>query len=261
MNHKIEIISSKSNAKFKYYTDLLSSKGIKENGEFLVFGEKAIQDTLKHYPSKAQALLLAKDTDVNTVLQNHKIQLVCHFFDKTIFQELDIFGIRYPILVCELPTIESIEQTTELFKSNSSASILCPLGDPSNVGALCRSALAFGIQNIILLKESAFPFHPKAVRATSAHLLGLKFYAGPSIQGLAQYEIKNLVALDKSEQGLHTYEWPKSPQILVGEEGQGVPKGLLCKRLQIPMQSNAESLNASIATSIALYSYYTSAKK
>jgi RNA methyltransferase, TrmH family len=43
--------------------------------------------------------------------------------------------------------------------------------------------------------------------------------------------------------------------LVLGEEGRGVPDSLALKRLKIPMASATESLNATVAGSIALYGY------
>ncbi len=252
MIQKLEVISSKSNAKFKYYLDLQSTKEIKKNKEFMVFGEKAIQDTIKNYPKYVNALLLPKDYSIQSVIGKLNHSVAAHYFEKELFNELDLFGTKYPILVCALPEIQTWETALQEFNTEKSF-LLCPLGDPSNVGALCRNALAFGTKNIILLKESAFAFHPKAVRATSAHLLGLNFYFGPSIKDLNSFSIDNLIALDKSKTNIQNYEWPKNYKLLVGEEGPGIPNELKCDRVQIPMQVAAESLNASVASGIALF--------
>ena len=64
--------------------------------------------------------------------------------------------------------------------------ILCPLGDPANVGALIRTAAAMGVERIILLKESAHPYHPKAIRAASGTMFKMSLLQGPSIRDLPE---------------------------------------------------------------------------
>ena len=41
-----------------------------------------------------------------------------------------------------------------------------PFQDPENVGAVIRSAVAFGAVPIVLLAEAANPCHPKSIRAS-----------------------------------------------------------------------------------------------
>ena len=125
--------------------------------------------------------------------------------------------------------------------------------DPGNLGAILRSAAAFGFQEAVLGPGCADPFHPKALRGSmgAAFLLPLRrvevlepdhghWYAlegGPGALPLAQADLSDPLRL-----------W-------VGNEGHGwqevvLPEGV--QRLAIPIQG-LESLNAAVAAGIACY--------
>ena len=250
-------IASSSNAVYRSLHECLSSKGIRKNGLFLVAGERAVRETLERYPKLVRDLLISSGD-----MQNEKLfglgalagkaksagGLSVVSLEKPLFSELDLFGTHYPLLAVSTPEIAQADLT----KAPVGLEILCGLGDPSNVGALMRSASAFGASRIVFLKESASPFHPKAVRASSASTLHLPLASGPSIRDLEK--VPGLVALDMEGESLHSFKWPVNTRLLMGEEGQGLPSGRFA-RISIPINEGVESLNATVASSIALYSY------
>jgi RNA methyltransferase, TrmH family len=278
-------IASASNPLFREWIDLLSSKGIKKQGLFLVAGEKAVAETLARFPHLARSLFVCADRHMDhPVIASSRASLASKgsaqssaaaanspsadtrftviALAKPLFDELDVSGTHAPLLLARTPEIRD----ADLKAKASGLEVLCALGDPANVGALLRSASAFGATKVILLKESASPFHPKAVRAASASTLLTKLERGPSIKDLPQLAEQNLLALpvlalDMHGKGMSEFAWPKDARLLIGEEGQGVPNSKAFEFLSIPMEKDVESLNATVAASVAMFSYRTSQTK
>ncbi len=129
------------------------------------------------------------------------------------------------------------------------------LQNPENIGSVVRSAAAFRVSRIVLLKEAAHPFHPKAMRAAGTALLTTTFQRGPSIQDLTITGVP-LFALDAGGKPLRSIQFPESFALLPGIEGPGIPDHVDGrKRISIPMEPGVESLNAATATAIALYEW------
>ena len=105
---------------------------------------------------------------------------------------------------------------------------------------------------MILSKESASPFLPKALKASGLASLRIPLASAGT---LAELPLANGYALDMEGASIDTFEWPKDLYLVLGEEGRGVPDSLALKRIKIPISSATESLNATVAGSIALYSY------
>lgn len=268
-------ITSASNPLLGEWRDCLTSKGIKKHGTFLVSGRRAVGETLERFPKLAWNLLVCSERHVGpasgeadddrklierarslTAGNDPRFSVVA--LASKLFDELDVSGTRAPILVTRTPEIPA----ADLSVPARGLEILCALGDPSNVGALLRSAAAFGAGRVILLQESASPFHPKAVRAASASTLLTPLFRGPSIREIAGFAERATIdspflALDMHGESLESFVWPRSARLLLGEEGQGVPRSTGFHYLSIPMAKGVESLNATIAASIALYSYKT----
>ncbi|RMH04838.1 MAG: TrmH family RNA methyltransferase, partial [Nitrospirae bacterium] len=156
---------------------------------------------------------------------------------------------HFPLLVCQTPHIPLMDGE----EPPRALELLCPLSDPANVGALIRTSLAFGVEKVILLKEAAHPFLPKSIRASGGAVFEQPLAWGPPLRGM---EGKSwLVALDPTGEDLTEFLWPRAVRVLVGEEGRGLGDLRCANRLAIPMASHVQSLNAAVATSLALFSY------
>lgn len=255
-------ITSEQNPVFRSLRECLQTKGIKKHGLFIVSGERVLVEIFERYPEQIRDFIFpasqpqegplfslaqklkktAKDAGAFSTLS----------LEPPLFEELDLFGTRAPLLALKTPEIP----TADLTAPPEGLEILSALGDPANLGAMVRSAAAFGASKIILLKESASAFHPKAIRAASATTLSSSFAKGPSIQDLHTSEITGpIVALDMNGQPLESFRWPKDVRILIGEEGPGVPDTADFQRVSIRMRNDVESLNAAVAVGIALYAY------
>ena len=136
--------------------------------------------------------------------------------------------------------------------------IFLPFQDPENVGAAIRSAVAFGAAQVILLAESAHPYHPKSLRASGGAVVHAKLLEGPSLKDLP--ESLPLVALSTDGRDLSGFVFPESFGLLVGMEGPGLPEKWKKHALAIPISHDVESLNAATAAAIALYVWSRSAK-
>lgn len=249
---RLKTIESSSNSYFKTLLKLLKSQGIKKEKLFLVMGSKIIYEVLKNpkLEDQVQSILVFSEEQERRVGFHKKVL----FLSKHLFKELDIFITEEPILVMNLPPVpiwnKEPPQGLELF---------LPVQDPANLGAIVRSSAAFGVKKIILLKESANPYHPKAVRASSGMVLKMNFEIGPSLQDLHR-DLQNCYSLDMNGQNLSGFQWPKNLSLVVGEEGQGIPESLQKNVLTIPILSACESLNVMAATSIALYEWHQNLK-
>ena len=122
--------------------------------------------------------------------------------------------------------------------------------DPGNVGAVLRSALAFGAASVALGPDCADPFGPKAVRASMGAIFALPVARVDDPADLPGVSIG--LAARAGAQLTGPLEGPIT--ILVGAERTGLPDDVLaaCDAVaHIPIAS--ESLNAAMAATVALY--------
>jgi TrmH family RNA methyltransferase len=151
------------------------------------------------------------------------------------------------------------------------------VGDPGNVGAVLRSALAFGASCVALGPGCADPHSPKAVRASMGAIfavglarvggvgelpgarVALMAGAGESIWGVRDgiEDVRQDIAAGLPPVragGTPSGKQPAALTLLVGAEREGLPGDVVeaCERVaHIPISS--ESLNAAMAATVALY--------
>ncbi len=244
-----QLISSRHNPQFKRWASLLASQGVQSHQQCLVSGGKILEEMTQRHENALCEILLPQS---HTIEEKWLSKGTSFTLTKELFQQLDVFGTRQPLAVFMTPSTPQVDLT----QPPLGLEILCPIGDPGNLGALLRSCRAFGVRTVILLREAVHPFHPKVIRASSGAVFAQPLSQGCSITELHTPEILQWIsALDMKGENLATTTWPKHVRMLVGEEGVGLPSFPFPKLFRIPQIHDSIPLNAMVASSIALYAY------
>lgn len=169
-----------------------------------------------------------------------------------LFRELDTAGTHAPLLLVSVPEMPELSPADPW---PNGCTLFVPFQDPENVGAVLRSAAAFGVARVVLLREAAHPFHPRASRAAGTALFQVPLFRGPSVRDLDPTAAP-LVALSAKGTDLAADRFPETFGLVPGIEGPGLPdrlRGGTARR--IPIAEGVESLNAATAVAIALYEW------
>jgi 16S rRNA (guanine(527)-N(7))-methyltransferase RsmG len=242
-------ISSPANPSFKEWKSLLSGRGIKKTGMALVSGSKIISEIIKLKPGIIHAIIAPDSYKSEPEGLSETVKV--YRLPGELFRELDVNGTNYPLLEVKVPELPYFEGSAV----QSGAVLLIPFQDPVNVGSVIRSAAAFGIKTIVLLKEAANPFHPKSLRASGTAAFLVDFFEGPSIHDLPDIGIP-IIALSADGKDIADFTFPDRFALLPGMEGPGLPENIKADDIiSIPMENNIESLNAAAATSIVFYEW------
>jgi TrmH family RNA methyltransferase len=129
--------------------------------------------------------------------------------------------------------------------------------DPSNVGAILRSAAAFGVGSVVLDQACADPWSPKALRAGMGGHFALQIRETQDL-GAEIEAFKGTVACTVPRGGVALGEAPlnRSSAWIFGGEGRGLSDETIRRadlRVTIPMAAGTESLNVAAAAAICLY--------
>lgn len=140
--------------------------------------------------------------------------------------------------------------------------VLDGVQDPGNVGAVLRTADAFGCTGALLLPGCADPYGPKTLRAAMGAVFRLPLYAVgletlPRLLADAGLPLYGTAlrhdTVDVRQRDL------RRCALVIGSEGRGVSAEVLalCREtLRIPMSPHCESLNAAAAAAVLLWEAY-----
>ena len=136
------------------------------------------------------------------------------------------------------------------------------LQNPTNVGAIIRTAAALNASALWLTPESADVYQPKVVRATGGVLLALPIFAARDVSGLIRQGCQIFAAEVTGDGTVPIDEIHQVPQKLVlavGNESRGLSAQIrrqATTRFTIPLSREVESLN--VAATVAIATFYFS---
>ncbi len=134
--------------------------------------------------------------------------------------------------------------------------------DPSNVGALIRSAAGLGAGGVLLGPGCADPFYRKALRASMGNAFSLPLFSCDpgTIASLGSAGFDTAAAtLTPAALPVGTFVPGRPFVLIVGNEGFGIPAEIaaLCgTEVYIPMAAGVDSLNVVVAAGICMYELF-----
>lgn len=168
----------------------------------------------------------------------------------------DISGLESPAqlgFVFDLPPVAALQPA-------QASVILDRVQDAGNVGAMLRSASAFGFKQIIALKGTAALWSPKVLRAGMGAHWGLQLIEGATLAEVAALSVPIIVTSshrgDFLHQMLKNQTLPMPCAWALGHEGQGVSaelEALARLHVRIAQPGGEESLNVATAAAICLH--------
>lgn len=172
----------------------------------------------------------------------------------------------FSMLCSRLPTQNQNDLLAKLSKLKDSDQklpkllILDQISDPHNVGAIIRSAIAFGVNNIIFCEHNAPKENATIIKTSVGTIEDCEMTIVVNISNLME-KIKKLgywcVGLDgEGETLIEDVKKYDNLAIIIGSEGDGI-RPLIKKNCdflaKINIDGKVESLNASVACAITLY--------
>ena len=159
------------------------------------------------------------------------------------------------ILVAERPT------TIPFRKTELPLTIfLSEINNPSNLGAILRTAEAAGVGHVVLSKGSTDPYSPKSLRASMGSAFRISIEEGESLgDAVTVTRERGGIVTGVDIQGASPYtvaDWSKPRMLVFGSEAHGLTdedKALLDETIRIPMTPDVESLNLAVSAGIILF--------
>ena len=248
-------IASLNNAVVKAVSELKQKKYRDRENCFVVEGLRAVEEALGYaFVRRIFAVADKANARLQSLLADAGAKgIELYAVTEAVMKKMsDTEAPQGVLAVCEKPQ--------GIITSGGPVLVLDRVADPGNVGTLIRTAEAAGMAGVILLAGCADAYAPKTVRSTMGSLLRLPVLAGmPEADFIkwsreSGYEIM-VTCLDGAE-NLYKTPFAAKTAIVVGSEAYGASedlKAVAAKRVYIPMQGRAESLNAAVAGSVVMF--------
>lgn len=229
------MIESLENQKVKYLTKLSLAKYRKKEQKFIVEG--------KHLVDEAKKLNLLEeafsiyDLDGYTRVSEAVMKKICN--TDTVVSEIGL---------CKM--LDKNELSNNIL-------ILDGVQDPGNMGALMRSAIAFGFNTIVLGNGCVDIYNDKVIRSSQGAIFKLNFLNENLMDFIPKINNDYIVYGTDVVNGIELDNVENNNKIafVLGNEGNGISKevkSLINKNIYIPMH-NTESLNVAVAGGIIMY--------
>lgn len=232
-----------------------------------IYGKHSLAEALLHAPHTIERVFLTDrdDQKLNDLLKKAGIKptmVTLASMPKGVDLTANHQGVIGLIGLAKL--VGSYEEfITKLEVDNSKCLVLLDeLQDPQNVGAIIRSAAAFGIAGVLIPERNQVPVTDTVVKVSS----GMAFRVPLLLIGNVNNTIRDLkergfwiYGLDEKTTQPLAQEKFKAPTVFVlGNEAKGMrekTKELCDILLKIPMNPGCESLNVAASAAVTLYSW------
>lgn len=250
-------IESRQNGTLKHLTRLVREKKYRQNaGEMLCEGEKMLEEALSS-GARVKIVLVREGATVDTALLRRAEQTGAALFcaAPALFVQASDVETPQPVLfACEPRVFDA-----DTLIGAKRVLVLDGLQDPGNLGTILRTADAFATDAVVLTPGCVDPCSPKVVRATMGAVFRLPVIRLPLAAAIARLHGEGLpvYAAALTDDALPVDRVPLiESAVIIGNEGRGVSEEALAlsdRRVILPMQGCAESLNAGVAASIFLW--------
>ena len=254
-----------TNNEVKYYEKLKQKKYRDLENKFLIEGIHLIEECLKSGSSgnKIEKIFIRNDFEndsINKILRDHNYNKALVRLEKKTFRKLSE-------TVNSQGIIGAVNMTFPDFKIDFSKSELVvvaldSINDPGNLGTIIRTCHWFGVNEILISKNSADIYNSKTIRASQGALFSQKIRNELDLKSvLEEYHqngLKIFLSVVNSECSLDVIKkYANGNMVIVfGNEANGISSNIInCERYDsftIKGFSQCESLNVSVAAGIAL---------
>jgi len=132
------------------------------------------------------------------------------------------------------------------------------ISDPGNLGAIIRTADWFGIDSVIICKDSVDIYNPKVVRSTMGSIFHIPIFVFDDVEKTIKKLKENkytIYVADLKGENYHKVSYSNKSVIVFGNEAHGISdtiKKYADKLITIQGKGKAESLNVAVSVGIII---------
>ena len=250
-------ITSKDNPLIKSIISLQnSSKTRRDTNQFVLEGLRLCRDAM--YNDYKILTFVVNDTAYekhnDLVLEISEKAEMLYIVPDSLFKKFsDTVSPQGLLCICKIPDFNNIPIDKE-----GKFIALENLSDPSNIGAIARTAEAMGINGIFISRSSCDPFSSKALRASMGALLRIPVIVCDNFLNTLKNHNLTVYAsvVNREAKDITKISFNKGSVALIGNEANGLTDETINgadEKITIKMSGKAESLNAAAAASIIIW--------
>ncbi|MDR2099365.1 MAG: 23S rRNA (guanosine(2251)-2'-O)-methyltransferase RlmB [Campylobacteraceae bacterium] len=218
----------------------------------LIYGKQLFLHILERYPKRILSVYLAKECDKKLFVKIAKLNIKIERLDEKKAQALARGG-NHQGFLAQIEPIESVSLSS--LKDENFLVMLCGITDMGNIGAIVRSAYAFGVGGVIAANLRDLKME-QILRTSSAAAFELPIAAAPNaLDAINELKLSgfSIYAADMNGEDIKNVVFDKKMVLILGSEGEGVSERILkrCdKTVGIKMSRKFNSLNVSAAAAV-----------
>ena len=207
-----------------------------------------------------------KDNFANKIIDAAKSRSIKIFFREKLALDRESLTKRHQGFIAEVTDFKYSE-LDEILESEKNSNkpkfflILDGIEDPHNLGSILRVAECGGVTAVIIPRHRAVSVNETVIKVSAGAANHVKVVKVANINDSIETLKKNNIwvyALDMKGENIYTTELTGNIAFVIGGEGKGVKRLTLEKcdaSISIPMEGKVNSLNASVATGVAVWEY------
>ena len=255
-----EIITSRDNAKLKF------ARGVRDGRETAIIfieGTRLVREAFRSNIGIEQVLVSADFSETEKYRELSKLigskglritkvasNLFASIADTENSQGVVVLARRPKFKLSDLDT--SVRSSTVIF--------LHQVNNPSNLGAVVRTAEAADARAVITSEGSSNAFSPKSIRASMGSCFRLPLIEGVTIDEACKWaKLNGIVSTAADIYATANYteiDWTIPRLLVLGSEAHGLNEEGLSQveqTIMIPMANDVESLNLAVSAGIILF--------
>lgn len=249
-----------SKYKLQETAKLLQKKYRISSQKFLIEGWKMIEEALHAGINPETVFYIPSRITDSKLLQ--RIEKNTHEIFPVSEKEMNLISdtVASQGVVAVISFLENNSISEKVFTKKSSLSVVVEeLNDPGNLGTIIRTCDWFGVDALVIGKNSVDLYNPKVVRATMGSLFHVPILCDVELKEFLLEKRKTNFTIYSTElsgsRDLRTITFSEKSIILIGSESHGISEELSKlsnQKIMIPRFGKAESLNAAMACGIIL---------
>lgn len=249
-----KVIESKDNPKIKNALKLSQNAAFRrESGLFFASTPKVVMDILSAGFTAESLFFMHSEYDkYEHLLQNENVYIITDSVNNKLSEEKTSQGV-FGIFKMKKPDVNAVFSSKKLIA-------LQDVQDPGNLGAIMRTALAFGFENVIISDKCADIYSQKVIRSSMTASVKLNVYKVNDfpllVQDLNKKGFCTVAACLENSKELGSEKIPLPLAVFIGNEGNGLSSQVIdgcTHRVKIPMSEKIESLNAAVSAAVLMW--------